>query len=494
MHRDPSEVSSIPVRQALPSLMDHVAGEQTPPAVPLQGLLRDPNTGEELEALKASTDDAIERALSCAEAVHQSGVWARLTFAERACHLERIASELDHEAEAIAQADASTTGAVIRQTRAFARFCATLFRSAAEQARSIEPESVLQAMGAVSFVRREPWGPALLIAPWNAPAALAAHKLASALAAGCPVIIKPSEWAPHSTTLLARAIARADLPRGVFQLVHGGPAQGALLARDPRVRAVSFTGGAQGGQAIASACAVGFRPVQLELGGNNPAIVCRDADLDLVATEVVAGLTQLNGQWCRALGLLIVHRELEAELLDRVKALLSHVRLGHSLSEDSEMGPLVHRAHYEHVRGQLQSLVERGGTLLRNTALPSLGGFFVPPTLITGVAPEHTKGEIFGPAACVHVFDTHEEALGIANGTPYGLTGSVFSRDVELATGLCRELRVGVSKVNSIRALPIPETTPRPAWGESGFGEEGRLHSILFFMGHRIVGRRESGP
>jgi len=474
----------------LPALFDYIDGEPVRPGLTSDVMLCDANTAQPLEPQLASDNAAIERALACAERVHKGGAWRRLGFAGRAEHLDRIAAELDHEAEAIAQADSITTGAVIRQTRAFGRFCAVLFRSAAEQARAIESESAVYAMGGVSFVRREPWGPAALITPWNAPAALAAHKLASALAAGCPVIIKPSEWAPHSTALLARAIARTDLPRGVFQLVHGGASQGSQLVADPRIRAVSFTGGALGGQAIASLCARGLRPVQLELGGNNPAIVCRDADLALTATEVVAGMTQLNGQWCRALGLLIVQRELHDELHERVLAELARVKLGHSLEESSDMGPLVHRGHYDHIRAAIQRLEGYGGKAQTPTRLPALGGYFVAPTLFMGLDPAHTKEEIFGPVASMHPFDTEDEALAIANGTPYGLTGSVFSSDVERATDLCRELNVGVSKVNAIRPLPIAETTPRPAWGASGLGEEGRLHSILFFMGHRIVGRK----
>ena len=213
-----------------------------------------------------------------------------------------------------------------------------------------------------------------------------AHKGSSSLAAGCPTILKPTEWAPYGCDIFGEAAEAAGLPAGVFQIVHGGPKVGAQMVNDHRIKAVSFTGGVEGGRSIATACAQSFKPAQLEMGGNNPVIVLPDADLDEVADGVVSLMTSLNSQWCRALGRLIVSREQEAPLLERVLDRLAQVKIGDSLDMASDMGPLIHSSHLAQVQGQLQGLLDGGGTPHSSTPLPELAGHFMAPTLVTGVS------------------------------------------------------------------------------------------------------------
>jgi phenylacetaldehyde dehydrogenase len=301
------------------------------------------------------------------------------------------------------------------------------------------------------------------------------------------VILKPSDFAPHGCTALAEATLAAGLPAGVFQLLHGAAAVGRALVEDPRIRAVSFTGGLQGGRSVALACMRQMKVVQLELGGNNPLVVLDDADLDAAADGVVAALTTLNGQWCRALGRLLVARARLAPLVERVAARLAQLRLGDSRDPVSQMGPLVHHHHRERIQAALDALARRGGRALAPTPLPSLPGCFVAPTLVSGVPPDAATDEIFGPVATVHAFDDDAEALALANGTPFGLAAYVFGAEPHaLAVG--RRIEAGVVKINGVTLFGLHPDAPRPAWGLSGLVDEGVEATFEHFRGGRVVG------
>jgi len=254
---------------------------------------------------------------------------------------------------------------------------------------------------------------------------LAAHKIANALAAGCPVILKPTEWAPYSCLILVDGLEAAGLPKGLFQIVNGGSEVGNKLVSDKRVRAVSFTGGLVGGRAVAAACAADFKSLQLELGGNNAMVVLEDADIDKVADGIVAGMTTLNGQWCRALGRLIVHESIQDQVVKAAMDKLKSLNVGDAMSMESQFGPLANAAHQGRIMDAVNALKAKGGQTHHSAPIPDSGGYYLSPTLITGVAPEETLEEIFGPVATVHSFKTDEEAVKLANQTPYGLGGYV---------------------------------------------------------------------
>jgi phenylacetaldehyde dehydrogenase len=321
---------------------------------------------------------------------------------------------------------------------------------------------------------------------------MAAHKVANSLAAGAPSILKPSEWAPYGTQelglVLGRVLADLGLPAGLFQMVQGGPHVGGLLVTDPRIRAISFTGGLNGGRAIAAACAHDFKPAQLELGGNNPIVVLADADVDQASTGIVDLLTQLNGQWCRALGRLVLADSIADEVLEATRAKLSAIALGDSLDPTSDMGPIVHSAHKATLEARIAELAAKGGTVHAPTPLPDLAGNFLSPTLITGVASEDAQDEIFGPVATVHTVASDAEAVAVANGTPFGLEGYVFAGDPERGMAVARQVRAGGVKVNGSTMLSLNLFAPRPAWGLSGQGDEGTTETLLFFTNNRVVG------
>lgn len=475
----------------LPELQNYIDGRVEAPAVPRGRSLINPNNLAPLQEQRSCSEDQAESALAAVEAADAAATWERTPILERADVLEQIAEKLSvaEVRESMALADALTTGAALRVTRVMAELSSLSFLAAARYLREGHLEQRLPGkLGEVNYFRR-PWGPALLVSPWNGPTAIGSHKIASALAAGAPCIAKPSEWAPHSAVIMAQAISEVELPHGTFQLTCGNREIGGKMVADPRIKSVSFTGGTAGGRAVAQACLHDFKPTQLELGGNNPMVVFADADLDLAAQAITYGLVNLNAQWCRALGRLIVHNSIKEQLLERVLEEFSRVKLGDSLDPESEMGPQIHAAQYHGILDELERLQSVGGNILQSTALPALTGYFIPPTLVDGCEPGETTEEIFGPVATVHGFDTEAEALALANGTAYGLAAYVFSRDEKKATAFSREIRTGGVKINGYSLLSLSPKAPRGAWGLSGLGEEGTGHTIEFFTGARVVGK-----
>ena len=471
----------------LPTITDYIDGKFVAPTVELGHTLHNPNNGELLGQQMATSPENVERALATAWRVHQSGEWVNMPVDERAAILEQMADWLAAHADEIAEVESFATGIVINTSKMVNFITHITFRASAEMARSDWMDSSLPGELAPVEVMRRPWGPAACIAPWNAPAALAAHKVGAALAAGCPVILKPSEWAPHSAVFLAQAAEAAGLPSGVFQMVNGGADVGATLVDDARIRCVSFTGGLAGGRAVAQACARDFKPLQLELGGNNAMVVLDDADLDKTAQGIVAGMTTLNGQWCRALGRLIVQETIYNDLMERALDALAAAKIGNSLNETSQMGPLVHQGHLNHVGNAISQHQSHGGTIHQVTPLPDLPGNFLAPTLITGLNPTDSLDEIFGPVAAVHTFKTDAEAVELANQAPFGLGGYVYGEE-ERALTIARQMETGGVKVNGVSLIGLHPMAPRPAWKLSGFGEEGTAETFQFFCGTRVVG------
>ncbi|MFA1547882.1 aldehyde dehydrogenase [Actinomadura chokoriensis] len=450
-------------------------------------VLEDPATGEEIGPAGITGEERVERALAAAEAAADG--WAARPAAERADLLEEIAGALEPVTAEIAALEAAATGVPIRQAAPLGMIVSGSFRLAAGQLRDGWLDgAVTRDDGRAVEVRRLPWGPALCLVPWNAPAPMAAHKVANALAAGCPAILKPSEGAPRGSQrfaeVVAGVLAERDVPGGVFQLVHGDGGTGAQLTGDPRIRAVSFTGGAAGGRSVAAACAAGIKPVQLELGGVNPLVVMPDADLDRAARAAVDLLTTLNGQWCRALGRLIVPETVQDALLDAIGERLAALRAGPPLDEDTDFGPLVHSRHRDLVAAQRDAL---GGRLVSTTKVPDEGNYLAP-ALVAGVDPGDATEEIFGPVATVHPYRTLDEAVALANGTAYGLEGYVTGADEDAALAVARRIRAGEVKVNGSSVMSLHLFTPRPAWGSSGLGEEGTAETLRFFTNPRVVG------
>lgn len=476
----------------LPATSDFVDGRWQPCEMRLGFDLEDPDTGERVRPAFGSAAGRVEDALTAAAALHGSGAWSRLPDEDRAHVLESAAASVERATEHIVAAEAFATGVPLAQTAGLGVILAGAFRIAAAQLRSgLLRRRVTGHGGRPVLVRRAALGPALCVLPYNAPAPMAAHKAASALAAGCPVVVKAPELAPYGTQLLVEAAARgltaAGAPAGVLQLLHGDAGTGARLVADERIRVVSFTGGTEAGREIGAVCGRALKPVQLELGGNNPLLVLPGADPAVAGRMAAELLTTLNGQWCRALGRLLLPAELAPEVLDATGRELAALRAGGPLAPGTDYGPLAHSRHHAALTAQVEVLTSAGAKAHTWTGVPARGSHFAP-LLITGAPEEATRRELFGPVAAVHTYEREEEALRLANSTGYGLEGYVCAADPDDGLRVAGRIAAGEVKVNGSSVMSLHTDTPRPAWGASGLVDEGSTETLLHFAGNRVTG------
>lgn len=468
--------------------IDRVGGEELVPTGVLPHWLCDPSTGERLVQQAATDLATVDRAITIAEAIDREGTWRDLSIDDRCAYLEAIADRLDGIGDEVGVAESLGSGVPISIARLFGGSLAGNFRDAIGHLRDGWVRTDLSDGDRPVELMRIAWGPTAIFVPFNAPAAMAAKKVAYALAAGAPVILKPPEYGPFGCNLMADAIDAAGLPAGVFQMVHGGADVGAALTTDPRIRAVSFTGGVVTGRIIARAAAEDFKAVQLELGGNNPVIVRADADIALAAARLADGMTRLNGQWCEAPGKILVHRSLHDELVDALAAELRTIRIGAHTDEEARLGPLAFEAHRALLDAQVQRLVDLGAEVIVAGEAPDLGGWFWAPRIVVGADPADAVEEMFGPVVTVHAIDSDEEAIAIANASPYGLAGYVFGTDVAAAMAVGREIRFGEVKINSTSLLDLCPGSVQSFWRGSGIGGHGDQDVFRFFCGTQIVG------
>jgi betaine-aldehyde dehydrogenase len=448
----------------------------------------DPNTREPVHRLAFTAPDDVERALRHAERSYDARPWDEEARHERAAILDRVADLVETRIEDIARTDSLTSGTPIGVTRLVAAFLPHRIRATAADLRAIPRVTALEAGGRDVRLFKVPWGPAAVLTPWNGPSFIPAAKVVSAIAAGCPVILKPSEHAPASAQVVAECFVEAGLPAGTLQLLHGAGDVGARLTGDPRIKAVSFTGGPAAGRAIARAAAEDFKVLQLELGGNNPVIVLDDADLDLTADGILDGMTKLNGQWCEGPGKVLAPRALVGPLVDALTERISKLVVGHSLDEDAQVGPISNEPHFRTLESRIDGLRELGATIHQPAQLPELGGWFLSPTVAVGADPDGATAELFGPVVSVHAVDSADEALRIANANPSGLDAYVFGTDTDRAIEVGSRIVAGEVRVNGAKVADLGDDSAQSFWGPSGIGGHGPAESVRVFCGDRVVG------
>jgi betaine-aldehyde dehydrogenase len=471
---------------------DLIDGDWCVPSLQLHATLADPNTGQSRQPQMATAPDDVERALRAAADLHAAQTWAAAPIDVRVQLLDALADGLAERADDLAYEDAMATGNPLRVSTQMTSYLPPRVRSARDQLLEIGAETTLPADGRDVRIVRRPLGPAAVLAPWNAPTFVGVAKLASALAAGCPVILKPSEWAPAGCQIVADvlsdAITAMGLPRSVFQLVHGGAEVGAQLASDPRIRAISFTGGGAGGRAVATAAAPHFTALQLELGGHNPAIIQPDADIAATAAALAEGMTKLNGQWCEAPGKILVPNDFHDDLVEALHRELTKLTVGHCLDDYTDVGPLAYAAHRDRLLQHINRLVDQGGEALTSAALPDLPGWFMSPTVVVGLAPQDSTEELFGPAVSVHSVATIEEAVRAANGPQTGLAGFVFGRDHTAAMGTAARIAAGEIRINGCHLADLVDGSEQTFWNSAGIDGHGPTDMVRFFQGRRTIG------
>jgi phenylacetaldehyde dehydrogenase len=418
------------------------------------------------------------------------------TPSQRRDALLEAADRLDGLVEDVAVQDGLTSGVPIAVTRLFAGSLGATLRSAAARIGALGPED-LGVGGRSVLLHRLPLGPAAVIAPWNAPTAVAAKKTAYAWAAGCPVVVKPSPWTPNGTVLLVRALhdaaASAGLPPAAVQLVLGDAGVGGALVSDPRVRAVSFTGSRAAGRAVAAAAAGGLPATQLELGSNNPAVVLADADLREAAGHLARGMTKLNGAWCESPGTVFVPRRLRDHLVGELVEQLGVERMGHPLDPATTFGPQSNPAQWAALTEHVERLRKAGARIVEVGA-PPLPGRWVVPTLAVEPSPESARAEVFGPVLIVRGYDDVADAVGECHALETGLAGYVFSTSPAAAHEVGRRLPVGEVKINGSSLLDMSDRSAQAFWYGSGVGGHGDDDLLRFFTGARIVGQDVDSP
>jgi betaine-aldehyde dehydrogenase len=330
-----------------------------------------------------------------------------------------------------------------------------------------------------------------VILPWNAPAPMAVKKLAFAIAAGATTVLKPSPESPWSAQLIMEAVQRSGIPTGVVNLVTGGSAVGAQLTADPRVRAIAMTGSTGTGRLIAAAAAPHFTRLHLELSSNNAAIVRADADISHTAKAVVGGALKLSGQWCEAPRRIVVDSAIIGDFVNAVESELANWKIGSSLDEKTQLGPVAYRGRLDQLRSQRDALRQAANEIITVGAQRTEGWFFEP-TIALGPHVE-LSSEIFGPMLVIEPSFGDAAAVRQANDGQVGLAGYVFSADEDAARVLGLQLDVGEVKINGTSVLDMAGESAQSFFGSAGLGGHGDGDLLSFFTGKRIVGTDRPG-
>jgi aldehyde dehydrogenase (NAD+) len=430
----------------------YINGKWTAPALPFDLAVENPATEQTIATISLGGPADVERAVAAARAAFDS--WSRTTVAERIALLERIVAEYHKRAPELASAVSSEMGAPFWLARdAHVPLCAAHFAQAIDVLKSYEFERRF----GTTLVRREPVGVCALITPWNWPLYQIGTKVASALAAGCTMVLKPSEIAPLNAMLFTEALDAAGVPPGVFNLVNGdGPSVGVPLCIHPDVDMVSFTGSTRAGIEVARNAASTVKKVAQELGGKSANILLDDADL---ATFVPAGVQACfmnSGQACAAPTRMLVPQHLHDEVVKLAKASAAGTVVGDPLADGVKVGPLVSKTQFERVQGYIRKGIEEGATLIVGGPGKPDGlatGHYARPTIFANVRSEMTiaQEEIFGPVLVIIPCKDEEDAVRIANDSQYGLSGFVVSKDLERARRVARGMRTGQVRLNGAK-------------------------------------------
>ena len=440
-----------------------------------------PADGSEVAELRAASVADADEAVQAAEAARHRPSWAGLKPHQRALLLHRMAAGIRERAEELAQLQRLDNGKPVSETRALVASAAGTFQYFAAACETLEDQITPARGDYLTMSLHEPIGVVAAITPWNSPIASEAQKMAPALAAGCPVVIKPAEITPRMAIELARIGEAAGIPPGILSVLPGkGALLGDALVRHPLVKRVAFTGGTSVGLGIARLAADKLMGVSLELGGKSPTIVCADADLEHAVAGVLFGIFSSSGESCIAGSRAFVHRSVYPAFRERLLAGARALRVGDPALEATQMGPLVSGAHRESVERYVALGLSEGGQLLTGGARLAGSlyerGYYYPPTVIEGLpnGARMVQEEIFGPVLALLPWDDEAELIAQCNDNPYGLACGIWTRDYRSAWRLGAALQTGTVWVNTYKQFS--SSTPFGGVKLSGTGrEKGRL-------------------
>jgi aldehyde dehydrogenase (NAD+) len=442
-----------------------------------------PYTGQEWARVPRG-DEA--DAVAAVEAAHRAGQgeWGALTATQRGRLLYDFARLIRAKGQRLADLEVTDVGRRRKEALGVVDHLAGYYEYYAGMADKVEGSvTPFDKPGFLHYTVHEPMGVVVCIVPWNGPLLLASMKIAPALAAGCTVVVKPSEFASASLLHLAGLAEEAGIPPGVINVVTGyGHEIGDALTSHPLVRKVAFTGGHVGGRAVARSAADGLRHLTLELGGKSPNIVFADADLDAALEGVGAAIFTTSGQACLAGSRLLVQRSIADEFVGRLADSMRDATLGDPTDLATDIGPIATRPQFDSVLEHLRSAEEEGATAVLGGGRSALGGLFVEPTILTDVTSDMriAREEVFGPVLAVLPFDTDDEAVEIANDTDFGLAAGLWTSSLSRALEIPRRLHAGTVWVNTYRTVSV--MAPFGGFKESGIGRENGQDAVRDYL------------
>ena len=442
---------------------------------------QNPATGEGWATFACAAPMDVDRAIKAARQALSDPAWRDMTQTQRGKLLYRLADLIEEHAADIGRIETTDSGKLLAETASQSAYVGDYYRYYAGLADKIEGAVLpIDKPDMHVFTRREPIGVVAAIVPWNAQMFLTATKLGPALAAGCSVVLKASEIAPAPMLEFAKLIEAAGFPPGVVSIITGDAENCAIpLTRHPDIDRIAFTGGPETARHVVRNSAENFAVTTLELGGKSPILVFDDADLDGAANGLIAGNFGASGQSCVAGSRGLVHRPILEDLAARIEEKMADVIIGDPLASDTHIGPLCTRAQVEKIEAALAQAKADGAKIRFGGAAADRPGNFMAPTLVE--CPhgdvETLKVEMFGPIMSLLPFDTEEEAIEIANSTPFGLGSGVFTQNVARAHRVSARLKAGICWVNTYRAVsPI---APFGGYDQSGYGREAGMEAIL---------------
>ena len=473
----------MPVSVSTAQLGLWIGGEPQPGEGAARGLVN-PATETPLEPFCEATEGQVGQAVASAAAALP--IWAGALPGRRAAVLLRLADLIAQEADRLARIEAANVGKPLSQALRDVGRAADYFRFYAGVCDKLNGETIPLGPDQTALTLAEPVGVTAHILPWNYPISTLARGMAPALAAGATVVAKPSELTPFSAVEVARLAKQAGLPDGACNVVQGGGDVGAALAGHPEIAHVTFTGSTATGRRVMQAASAPVAGVTLELGGKSPVIVLEDADLEAAADGVMRGIFFNAGQVCAAGSRLICTRGVHDALVDKLAQKARAMGVGDPL-DDPAIGPLVSAAQLARVEGFVQRAKGQGLTCALGGARLDRPGYFYPPTIFTDVPPEAeiAREEVFGPVLVTHLCDDAEDALRIANDSPYGLVAGVYTQSHDTALWLARRLEAGQVFVNGF--LTGGDTVPFGGVKHSGIGREKGLAGLSAYLATKSI-------
>lgn len=452
-----------------------------------------PFTGKPWAQVARGDAHDVELAVTAAHRAYSEGPWSQMSASERGLLLHRLGDLIARDAAYLAELEVRDNGKLLAEMLGQLRYIPQWFYYYGGLADKVQGSVIpLDKKGYFNFTRKEPLGVVAAITPWNSPLLLAVWKLAPALAAGCTVVIKPSEFTSVSTLAFAKLFDEAGFPPGVVNVVTGfGADVGSALVEHPLVKKIAFTGADATGRRIAGAAAASFKHVSLELGGKSPNIVFADANLDDAVNGVVSGIFAATGQTCIAGSRLLVQDSIYDLFVEKLLALAATARMGDPMSLDTQVGPITTPPQYQKVLDYIEIARQDGAKLLqggRPASRPECGdGWFIEPTIFGDVSNDMriAQEEVFGPVLSIIRFKDEDEAVRIANDVRYGLGAGVWTQDIARGFRMSERIQAGIVWVNSYRAVSY--LSPFGGFKDSGMGRENGIEAINEYLQTKSV-------